>query len=100
MIAAGVLDEVRALVALGLDPALPAMKAVGVKELAAHLRGETGLEEACNAARKATRNFAKRQWTWLRHQLDSDQQVFEQYSERISQKLFSFIRQFLLTRRT
>jgi tRNA dimethylallyltransferase len=100
MIAAGVLDEVRALVALGLDPALPAMKAVGVKELAAHLRGETGLEEACNAARKATRNFAKRQWTWLRHQLDSDEQVSEQYSERISPRLFSFIRQFVLTRRS
>jgi tRNA dimethylallyltransferase len=76
------------------------MKAVGVKELAAHLRGEAGLEEACNAARKATRNFAKRQWTWLRHQLDSDQQVFEKYSERISENMFSFIRQFVLTRRT
>jgi tRNA dimethylallyltransferase len=100
MIAAGALDEVRALVALGLDPALPAMKAVGVKELAAHLRGETGLEPACAAAKKATRNFAKRQRTWLRHQLDPDAQAFEQYSERISPEMLSFIRQFLLTPRS
>jgi tRNA dimethylallyltransferase len=97
MIAAGALDEVRALVALGLDPALPAMKAVGVKELAAHLRGEIDLERACAAAKKATRNFAKRQRTWLRHQLDPDEQAFEQYSERIYPKMLSFIRQFLLT---
>jgi tRNA dimethylallyltransferase len=100
MIAAGALDEVRALVALGLDPTLPAMKAVGVKELAAHLRGEIGLEEACAAARQATRNFAKRQRTWLRHQLGAADRVFEQYSERMSSEMFSFIRQFLLTRRS
>jgi tRNA dimethylallyltransferase len=98
MIAAGALDEVRALVAL--DPALPAMKAVGVKELAAHLRGEIDLEPACAAAKKATRNFAKRQRTWLRHQLDPDEQAFEQYSERIYPKMLSFIRQFLLTPRS
>lgn len=97
MIGAGALDEVRELAALGLDPALPAMKAVGVKELAAHLRGETGLEEACAAAKQATRNFAKRQWTWLRHQLGPADMAFEQYSERLSPKMFSFIRQFLLT---
>ncbi|HYD27480.1 tRNA (adenosine(37)-N6)-dimethylallyltransferase MiaA [Brevundimonas sp.] len=68
MVEAGALDEVRALVARGLDPALPAMKAVGVREFAAHLRGETSLETAVEATRQATRNYAKRQLTWFRNQ--------------------------------
>lgn len=68
MIAAGALDEVRALIARGLDPALPAMKAVGVRELAAHLTGETTLADAIDAIKQATRNYAKRQLTWLRNQ--------------------------------
>lgn len=68
MVEAGALDEVRALVARGLDPALPAMKAVGVRELAAHLAGETTLEAAIEATRQATRNYAKRQLTWFRNQ--------------------------------
>lgn len=68
MVAAGALDEVRALVARGLEPALPAMKAVGVREFAAHLAGETTLEGAIEATRQATRNYAKRQLTWFRNQ--------------------------------
>lgn len=68
MVEAGALDEVRALVARGLDPALPAMKAVGVREFAAHLAGETTLEAAVEATRQATRNYAKRQLTWFRNQ--------------------------------
>lgn len=68
MIEAGALDEVRALTARGLDPALPAMKAVGVREFAAHLAGETTLAQAVDAVRQATRNYAKRQLTWFRNQ--------------------------------
>jgi tRNA dimethylallyltransferase len=68
MVEAGALDEVRALAARGLDPALPAMKAVGVRELAAHLAGETTLDAAVEATRQATRNYAKRQLTWFRNQ--------------------------------
>ena len=68
MVEAGALDEVRALVARGLDPALPAMKAVGVREFAAHLAGATSLEAAVEATRQATRNYAKRQLTWFRNQ--------------------------------
>lgn len=68
MVEAGALDEVRALVARGLDPALPAMKAVGVREFAAHLAGETSLAAAVEATRQATRNYAKRQLTWFRNQ--------------------------------
>ncbi|WP_068874735.1 MULTISPECIES: tRNA (adenosine(37)-N6)-dimethylallyltransferase MiaA [unclassified Phenylobacterium] len=69
MIATGALDEVRALMARGLDPALPAMKAVGVRELAAHLRGETNLPTALAAAQQETRRYAKRQMTWMRGQM-------------------------------
>jgi tRNA dimethylallyltransferase len=68
MVEAGALDEVRALVARGLDPALPAMKAVGVREFAAHLAGEASLTAAIEATRQATRNYAKRQLTWFRNQ--------------------------------
>jgi tRNA dimethylallyltransferase len=68
MIDEGALEEVRALAARGLNPELPAMKAVGVRELAAHLAGETSLEAAVEATRQATRNYAKRQLTWFRNQ--------------------------------
>ena len=68
MVEGGALDEVRALMARDLDPALPAMKAVGVREFAAHLAGETTLAAAIEATRQATRNYAKRQLTWFRNQ--------------------------------
>ena len=69
MVDAGALEEVRALAARGLDPNLPAMKAVGVREFAAHLAGETNLDAALDAARQETRRYAKRQTTWMRGQM-------------------------------
>ncbi|MBL0947563.1 tRNA (adenosine(37)-N6)-dimethylallyltransferase MiaA [Brevundimonas sp.] len=69
MLERGALGEVRALMDQGLSPALPVMKAVGVRELAAHLRGETSREEALAQMRQATRNYAKRQLTWFRNQM-------------------------------
>lgn len=75
MVEDGALDEVRALVARGLDPALPAMKAVGVREFAAHLAGEVPLAAAVEATRQATRNYAKRQLTWFRNQTPGWQRV-------------------------
>lgn len=72
MIERGALDEVRRLSALGLDPALPAMKAIGVPELRAAMAGEIGIPEAIRRAKTATRQYAKRQATWFRHQLDGD----------------------------
>ncbi|HEX7760976.1 MAG TPA: tRNA dimethylallyltransferase, partial [Caulobacteraceae bacterium] len=68
MAAGGALEEVRTLVARALDPALPAMKAVGVRELAEYLAGRTSLEAAVAAAQQETRRFAKRQMTWFRNQ--------------------------------
>ena len=53
---------------IALDPALPALKAVGVQAFAAHLRGETRLETALAAAQQDTRRYAKRQMTWARGQ--------------------------------
>jgi tRNA dimethylallyltransferase len=69
MTEAGVLDEVAALAARSLDADLPLMKAVGVREFAAHLRGETRLETALAAAQQETRRYAKRQSTWMRGQM-------------------------------
>ena len=68
MVEAGAVDEVRALTARNLSPTLPAMKAVGLRELAAHLAGETSLAQALAAAQQSTRNYAKRQMTWFRNQ--------------------------------
>ncbi len=69
MLAAGALAEVRALAARRLDPLLPAMKAHGVPWLIRHLQGEISLEEAAAQAKRDTRRYAKRQFTWFRHQL-------------------------------
>lgn len=69
MLDAGALDEVTALAARALDPLLPAMKAHGVPALMAHLKGEISREEAAEIGRADTRHYAKRQFTWFRHQL-------------------------------
>lgn len=71
MVARGALDEARALAALGLDPAMPAMKAIGVRELLAADRGEIDPAVAVELAKTATRRYAKRQSTWFRTQVDS-----------------------------
>ena len=68
MLAGGALDEVRALAARGVPADRPALKAVGVRELTAHLRGALTLDEAADAARRETRRYAKRQLTWFRNQ--------------------------------
>jgi tRNA dimethylallyltransferase len=69
MLAAGALDEVAALATRQLDPMLPAMKAHGVPVLIRHLKGEITREEASDIGRADTRHYAKRQFTWFRHQL-------------------------------
>jgi tRNA dimethylallyltransferase len=69
MIAAGALEEVRALAGRNLDPQLPAMKAHGVPSLIRHLRGEISLTEAVEASQRETRQYTKRQATWFRNQL-------------------------------
>src|SRR5712672_3781606 len=75
MLKAGALEEVAALAARHLDPLLPAMKAHGVPALIRHLGGEIPLAEAAALGRANTRQYAKRQFTWFRHQLPEFQWV-------------------------
>ena len=67
MVAAGAAREAAALAARGLDPALPAMKAIGVDALTRHAAGAIGRDEAVTLAVNATRQYAKRQETWFRN---------------------------------
>jgi len=95
MIEQGALAEAAAL--RDLDPGLPACKALGLRELIAHLCGESTLEAAIAAAQQATRRYAKRQMTWFRHQVPEARQIvptvsFAQFSERILSDIFNFIR--------
>jgi tRNA dimethylallyltransferase len=97
MVEQGAIEEARDFLALGLDPSLPVMKAVGLRELGRMLAGEIPLEAAIAAAQQETRRYAKRQITWLRHQIPEAQVINEQFSERILPDIFAKIRHFLLT---
>lgn len=72
MIAQGAVEEVAALLARNLDPDLPVMRAIGVPDIAAHLAGQQSRTAALSAAQLATRQFAKRQYTFFRGQFPSD----------------------------
>lgn len=100
MIEAGAMDEVKALAARaateGLNPALPIFKALGYPPLSSYLRDETPLDAAIVAAQQQTRNYAKRQTTWLRHQLpdeDGDHPRISilKYNYSIDDNLFAFL---------
>ena len=101
MLADGALAEVRALLALSYDRHLPIMKSLGVPELAAHLRGELSLAAATETAQRKTRRYAKRQITWLRHQVVSNDRnvicIKTKESLTIDPDLFAKIRQRVLT---
>jgi tRNA dimethylallyltransferase len=77
MLEEGALDEVMALLARELDPDLPVMRAIGVPEVIALLGGELSEEEAITAGQQATRNYAKRQYTWFRRQVPKDWPRFQ-----------------------
>lgn len=70
MLKAGAVDEVKALLAQDLPPAMPVMKAIGVPQIAAMLAGEMREADAIERGAAATRQYAKRQMTWFRNQLD------------------------------
>lgn len=97
MLRQGALEEVARLDAMRLSPDLPAMRAVGVRELLRHLHGEIGLAEAAELARRATRRYAKRQTTWLRHQMPRAHKLNSQFSESVAEEIFPIIHRFLLT---
>ncbi|TDI62007.1 MAG: tRNA (adenosine(37)-N6)-dimethylallyltransferase MiaA [Alphaproteobacteria bacterium] len=81
MLDQGALEEVKAM--SGLDPQLPAMRALGVMQLAAYLADEMTREEAIEKAQTATRQYAKRQMTWFRNQFSDWNVINEKDSERI-----------------
>jgi tRNA dimethylallyltransferase len=101
MLAQGALDEVRALLAQDLPPSLPAMRAHGVPELSAYLRGDISLAEAANRARLVTGQYTKRQATWFRHRHIADEanthrflsryDRLTQFSENFMAEIVSFI---------
>ncbi|MGB0694283.1 MAG: tRNA (adenosine(37)-N6)-dimethylallyltransferase MiaA [Rhodospirillaceae bacterium] len=101
MVAAGGLEEVRALLARRLDPALPILKAVGVPEFAAVLSGEVSLAEGMARAATASRRYAKRQRTWFRNQLRHHLVVPGRWDTQLSEsfwpKLDNFLHDFPLT---
>jgi tRNA dimethylallyltransferase len=68
MVESGAIDEVERLLMRELDPDLPVMRAIGVREISAWLHGEFTRVEMVEAGRLATRQYAKRQYTWFRHQ--------------------------------
>src|SRR6185437_8328713 len=102
MIEAGAAAEVAALIGRRLAQSLPAMKAVGVRELAAFLGGQVSHAQAVAAMQQATRNYAKRQYTWFRRRLPESNSLQKhvaetQFSESLLPEIYSFIRAFLLT---
>ncbi|HET9811078.1 MAG TPA: tRNA (adenosine(37)-N6)-dimethylallyltransferase MiaA [Sphingomicrobium sp.] len=72
MVQIGAIEEVETLLDRRLDPALPVMRAIGVREIAAFLRGEISRDEMIARGSQATRNYAKRQYTWFAHQPPPD----------------------------
>jgi tRNA dimethylallyltransferase len=93
MLRDGAVAEARALVVMALDPALPALKAVGVRELTATPpTDECGDAAALDALVLATRRYAKRQRTWFRHQLGADLTMNAQFSESLMPEIIRFIR--------
>lgn len=71
MLAAGGLEEARRLLALGLDPALPAMRAVGVRPLLLMLSGQMTEQEAIARAKQDTRHYVRRQLTWINRHMSA-----------------------------
>ena len=94
----GAIDEVRALLARDLDPDLPAMRAIGVPQIARYLKGAIDLGEALTLTQAATRQYAKRQYTWFRNQAVAEwPRHFESLNNDFIDRLAIILRQRLLT---
>lgn len=91
MMAEGALDEVRALAAQNLSPDLPAMRALGVPDLLAHLRGGLSRADAVAAAKIASRRYAKRQMTWARTQMIAWKVLAEKENDKRLASIFQFL---------
>ena len=92
MLERGAVDEVRRLLARGLDPDMPVMRAIGVPELAALQAGTVSQSEALASGAQATRNYAKRQFTWFRNQSPPDWRRTEAKDYEIERLFASLLR--------
>ncbi|WP_041685115.1 tRNA (adenosine(37)-N6)-dimethylallyltransferase MiaA [Erythrobacter litoralis] len=93
MLDRGAASEVETLLARDLDPSLPVMRAIGVREIAAWLKGEIDRPQMIASGQQATRNYAKRQYTWFRHQPPPDWPRIETFDfklERVFDGLFQY----------
>ena len=91
MVEAGAVEEARALADRELSQRLPAMRALGVPQFMDFLAGNLDLDEAVEAAKTATRRYAKRQMTWFRNQMITWKRVFAQDSESLKTDIFNII---------
>ena len=87
MIEEGVIEEVKRLISLNLDPSLPLMRAHGVREISNYLSNHISLEECIDQSQQVTRNYVKRQLTWWRTSRLPVQQVFYQFPNEIDEKM-------------
>ncbi len=97
MLEEGALEEIALLNKRNLPTSLPCMRALGVPELIAFTKGEMTIEEAADKTRMFTRRYAKRQNTWIKNQIISKKVINEQYSEKIHDEIFAFIKNTVLT---
>jgi len=91
MMAEGALQEAQALAGLGIDPSLPAMRAIGVRPLIAAIEGKCSLEEAAAAAKQETRHYVKRQETWFKSHMISWHHINAKYMASNIAEIFAFI---------
>lgn len=91
MMAGGAFDEVQALAAQRLDPGLPAMRALGVRPLMAHLAGALARDQAVAEGKAETRQYVKRQVTWLRRNMRAWTSIDAQETQRIIRNRMAFI---------
>jgi tRNA dimethylallyltransferase len=98
MLEGGAIEEVEALVGRGLDPGLPAMRTIGLREIAGWRAGQLSRDEAIAAATMATRRYAKRQYTWFNNQPpDSWERTDKQVDNDLIEELVIKLRNTLLT---
>lgn len=97
MVENGAAEELRVFLSGEGTLDMPIMKMLGARELADYISGDAPLDAAITAAQQATRNYAKRQVTWFRHQFDADETLNARLSEKIAGEIFSGVHQFLLS---
>ncbi len=97
MLDAGLMDEMKALDAMQLDPELPSMRSHGVPEMLAYLHGNMTLEEAVEQSQQNTRHYIKRQFTWFRNQMKDTVCLDDFDIDAVKTKMLKELKQFLLT---